>query len=85
LDDDFSFDDDGYIVPEGVSFCNPKVCSAILCDYQGLKNSGEGVFDKDTYYMMCDFDEVMEAALADYPLYRKIVECKTNGLQNIEI
>ena len=85
LDDDFSFDDDGFIVPEGISFCNPKVCSAILCNYQDLKLSGEGHFDKDTYFMMYDFDIVMEAALADYPLYKKIVDLKIEGLQNIDI
>ena len=85
LNDDFSFDDDGYVVPEGVSFCNPKVCSAILCNYTDLKNSGEGVFDKDTYYMMYDFDQVLEAALADFPLYRRIVDHKIDGLQNVDI
>ena len=85
LDDDFSFDDDGFIVPEGISFCNPKVCSGILCNYQDLKLSGEGHFDKDTYFMMYDFDIVMEAALADYPLYKKIVDLKIEGLQNIDI
>ena len=85
LDDDFSFDDDGFIVPEGISFCNPKVCSGILCNYQDLKLSGEGHFDKDTYFMMYDFDILMEAALADYPLYKKIVDLKIEGLQNIDI
>jgi hypothetical protein len=56
------------------------VCSGILCNYQDLKLSGEGHFDKDTYFMMYDFDIVMEAALADYPLYKKIVDLKIEGL-----
>lgn len=80
LDDDFSFDDDGYIIPEGVSFCNPKVCSAILCDYSHLKAAGEAEFEKDVYYMMEDFDRVADAALKDYPLYERIVEYKVDGL-----
>ena len=29
LESDFSFDDEGYVVPEGVSLCDPKVVSAI--------------------------------------------------------
>ena len=33
LDDGFSFDKDGYIIPEGVSLVDPKVCSTILCNY----------------------------------------------------
>ena len=37
LDDDFYFDDDGFIVPEGVSLCNPKVVEAILCNYSLCK------------------------------------------------
>ena len=85
LDDDFSFDDEGYIVPEGVSFCSSKVCSAILCNYQELKNGAEGAFDKDLYYLMHDFDNLLEDALKDYPLYDKIVEYKISGLQNVDI
>ena len=37
LEDDFWFDDEGYIVPEGVSLCNPKVVEAILCNYSLCK------------------------------------------------
>ena len=85
LDDDFSFDDDGYVVPEGVSFCDPRVCSAILCNYAYLKANSEGEFEKDLYYLMYDFDLVADAALKDYPLYERIVEYKIEGLQNIDI
>jgi hypothetical protein len=34
---------------------------------------------------MHDFDECLQQALANEPLYRKIVEYKTDGYQNIEI
>jgi hypothetical protein len=37
LDDDFYFDDEGFVVPEGVSLCNPKVVEAILCNYSLCK------------------------------------------------
>jgi hypothetical protein len=85
LDDDFSFDDDGYVVPEGVSLCDPKVVSAILCNYSLLKQESWGEFERDLWYVMYDFDDVADAALKDYPLYERIVEYKVDGLQNIEI
>ena len=65
-----------YIVPEGVSFCDSKVCSAILCNYQDLKFGSEGAFDRDLYYVMHDFDNLLDDALKDYPLYQRITEYK---------
>ena len=85
LDDDFSFDDEGYVVPEGVSLCDPKICSAILCNYSALKQESWGEFERDLWFVMHDFDDVADAALKDYPLYERIIEYKVDGLQNIEI
>ncbi len=85
LESDFSFDDEGYVVPEGVSLCDPKVVSAILCNYSLLKQEGWGEFEKDLWYLMQEFDEVADAALKDYPLYDRICEYKVDGLQNIDI
>lgn len=85
LDDDFSFDDEGYVIPEGISLCDPKVCSAILCNYSLLKQDSDGEFEKDLWYLMQDFDDISDAALKDFPLYDKIVEYKIDGLQNIDI
>ena len=34
---------------------------------------------------MFDFDKICETALAEYPMYEKIVQYKIDGLQNIEI
>ena len=85
LEDDFSFDDEGYVVPEGVSLCDPKVVSAILCNYSLLKQESWGEFERDLWFLMYDFDEVADAALKDYPLYDRIVEYKIDGLQNIDI
>lgn len=85
LESDFSFDDDGFVVPEGVSLCDPKVCSAILCNYSLMKQESWGEFEKDLWYLMQEFDEVANAALKDYPLYDRICEYKVDGLQNIDI
>lgn len=85
LDSDFSFDDDGFVIPEGVNLCNPKVVSAILCNYSIMKQESWGEFDKDLWYLMQEFDEVADAALKDYPLYDRICEYKVDGLPNVEI
>lgn len=85
LDSDFTFDNDGYIVPSGISLCNPKVVSAILCNYSLCKEESWGEFDKDLWYIMDEFDKVADAALKDYPMYDKLVEYKIDGLQNVEI
>lgn len=85
LESDFSFDDEGFVVPEGVSLCNPKVVSAILCNYSLMKQESWGEFEKDLWYLMQEFDEVADAALKDYPLYDRICEYKVDGLQNIDI
>ena len=81
----YEFDEEGYVIPHGVSLCDPKVCSTILCYYNKLKDSSYGRFDSDLWATMHDFDSLMEVALADYPLYKTIVELKIDGVQNIDI
>ena len=85
LDEEITFDEDGFPQAKGVSLLDPEVCSAILCNYSNLKNFSEGVFDSDTWYFMHDFDECLEHALAAEPLYQKIVQYKIDGYQNVEI
>ena len=85
LEEKYSFNEEEYIVPEGISFCDSKICSAILCNYSKLKEDSWGKFDSDLYYLIKSFDELCDRALADYPLYDKIVLYKIDGLQNIDI
>ncbi len=85
LDCSYSFDDDGYVIPEGVTLIDPKVVSAVLCNYLGLKQECEGKFDRDLWYLMYDFDVLIEDALKDYPMYKRIVEYKIEGIQNQDI
>ena len=84
-DENCRFGPDGYPIPEGVSLLDPAVCSAILCNYSRLKQDSHDQFEGDLYYLMETFDEIADIALKDYPLYEKIVECKIDGLQNIQI
>lgn len=79
------FDEDGYPIPEGISLLNPKICSIILCNYSRLKQDAEGHFDSDLYYLMDSFDTIADSALKPYPIYDKIVECKVDGMQNLQI
>ena len=85
LDSDFSFDDKGYVIPKGASLCDPKVVTAILCNYSVLRQDSWGEFEQDLWYLMEEFDKVADAALKDYPLYDRICEYKVDGLQNNEI
>ena len=79
------FDADGYPIPEGVSLLDSNTCSAILCNYSKLKQNSFDQFEGDLYYLMKSFDQVADRALKAYPLYDKIVECKIDGLQNVQI
>ena len=85
LTDTVTFDEEGYPIPEGVSLLDPKVVSAILCNYSKLKEDSDGEFDGDLWYLMQDFDDICEIALKDYPLYERIVELKIDKVQNVEI
>ena len=85
LDESFTFDKEGYIIPKGMSLCDSNVCSTILCNYAALKETSWGDYEKDLWYLLYDFDNISEIALKDYPIYNKIVEYKIDGLQNNEI
>lgn len=76
---------DGEIYYSGVSLLDPKVCSAILCNYSKLKANGDGNFISDTWFLMESFDAIASTALAAYPYYERLVEYKVDGLQNSEI
>ena len=85
LDEEFSFDADGFVIPKGVSLMDSNVVSAILCNYSALKQDCHEQYDRDLWYLMEDFDELAAAALSEYPMYERIVEYKIDGLQNIDI
>ena len=85
LEDTVRVRPDGSFEVSGVSFLNPAVCSAILCEYNNLKNKSEGAFHTDLWAVMFDFDNLLKRALHNYPILQKIVECKNKGFQNLEI
>ena len=83
--EDKSYLDGSEIVIDGISLMDTKVVSAILCNYSRLKEDSWDQFDGDTWYLMQDFDDLCTKALADYPIYDRIVEWKIDGKQNVEI
>ena len=85
LEGEETLDENCRVIPSGVSLCDPKVCSAVLCNYSKLKESGDGNFYSDTWYFMEDFDRIATTALADFPVYERIVELKIDGEQNATI
>lgn len=85
LEDTSWIDETGEIHIEGVSLMDSKIISAILCNYSKLKQDSFDQFNGDTYYLIQSFEQVCDKALQNYPLYMKLVECKIDGLQNVEI
>lgn len=75
----------GELTVSGVSLMDPKICSAILCNYSRLKEDSWDRFEGDTWYLMQDFDTISGEALKDAPYYTRLVECKIDGMQNNEI
>ena len=73
------------IVVKGISLMDTKTVSAVLCNYTKLKEDSCDQFDGDTWYLMQDFDKLCTKALADYPIYDRIVEWKIDGKPNSEI
>ncbi len=79
------FDENGFPIPDGFSFLNPKVCEAILCNYSKLKQDSWDKFESDTWYMIYDFERLCDKALVNYPLYKRLMECKIDGMSNLTI
>ena len=76
---------EGEIEAKGMSFLNPKVCQAFLCNYSKIKEDSWGNFSGDLWYLIYDFDKLCEKALADYPIYNQIITYKIDGKSNLEI
>ena len=85
LDDESYLNEDNEVVIKGVSFMDPKVVSAILCNYSKLKEDSYDRFDGDTWYLIQAFEEICDKALEDFPLYMRLVEYKIDGMQNADI
>ena len=70
---------------ELISFFNPDHISALLCHYSALRISTRGRHSDDFFYLIEDFDALVEKALAPYPMYLDIVSMKLNNVTNQDI
>lgn len=78
-------DNGAEVKADGISLMNPAVVSAILCNYSKLKEDSYDQFDGDIWYLIQEFEETCDQALADFPIYQRIVELKIDKRQNVEI
>lgn len=69
----------------GISFCNYKVISEIFQILPALQSRSMGKFESDGWAMVMDFKDLVNRALKDYPMYRRIVKYKMEKYQNTEI
>ena len=83
--DDTSYLKGSQVVIQGISLMDPKICSAILCNYSKLKEDSYDQFDGDVWYLLTAFEEICDRALADFPIYQRVLELKIDKEQNIEI
>ena len=68
-----------------ISFFNPQHISAILCHYSALKLETKSKFQSDFYYLLQDFDNLLNKTLETYPLYFDLVKLKIQNKTNLEI
>ena len=85
IDDNSYLDEDNRVVIQGISCMDPQVISAILCNYSRLKQDSFDNFKGDIWYLIQDFEQLCDKALRNEPLYMRIVECKIDGMQNVQI
>lgn len=69
----------------GVSLLDPTVVAAVLQNLGGLRAHSIGQFDKDIWYFVQDFDKLLTKALAEYPMYQRIIDYKIEKYTNQEI
>ena len=85
LEGDIEIDNDDNLISKGITLIDPAVCSGILCNYSKLKEDSWGYFENDMWYLIYDFEQICDKALEAYPLYKRLVEYKIDGMQNIDI
>lgn len=83
--DDKSYLNGQEIIVDGISLMDPKVVSAILCNYSKLKEDSYDQFDGDLWYLIQAFEDICDKALKDFPIYQRIVELKIDKIQNNDI
>ena len=86
LYENITIQEDGSLsVDANISLLIPQHVSLILCNYSKFKEESWGKFESDTYYLMLTLEDIIDRALADFPLYYDLLVYKIDGLKNDEI
>lgn len=87
LDQEISLDEKGEFHIQGTfSLLNPDHVSAVLLNYSKLKEDSWGQFRSDSYYMLIDFENLVDRTLEDkYPMLYDLVIYKIDGKTNQQI
>lgn len=85
LEDTSDMNKKGEITVSGISFMDIRVVRALLQEYSKLKEDSYDNFYGDMWYMIQDFEELVDRTFAAVPMYRRIVEYKIDKKQNTEI
>ena len=87
LNEKITVNEQGQPVSQGlISLFNPEHVYFLLCNYSKLKQDSWGDFENDLYYLMWDFDNLIDKSLKEkYPVLYKIMVYKIDGLTNKEI
>lgn len=87
LDQKISLNEKGQFVVSGnFSLLNPDHVSAVLLNYSNLKQDSWDKFRSDTYYMLIDFENLVDRTFQeDYPMLYDLVIYKIDGKTNQQI
>ena len=70
---------------EGLSFSDPLVIEAILCNYSKLREDSWDRMNSDLWAIMMSFDDLLDKSLSGNKYYETIVIMKIDGKTNAEI
>lgn len=68
-----------------LSLLNPTHVSFLLCYYSQLKQESFDNINSDMHALLLDLEDIVEAALENYPVYKDLLIWKIDGLTNDEI
>lgn len=88
-----NLDERVYITPTGhvrstglINFYNELHVSALLCNFNKIKDSTWDKLNNDSRWMMVDFEKLVKNTLKEkYPLYYDLTRYKIDGKTNLEI
>ena len=72
-------------IDTNISLLIPQHVSYILCNYSKMKEDCYGKFESDMYYTLLALEELVDEALAEFPLYYDLLVYKIDGMKNLDI